>query len=362
MPDAARVSRRQSLRLAALAGAAAAAGSLTGCRRGGAEGLLLTPRGQMPPAWLQHLPQPWQARPLPSPAAVLATATEPAAPTALLLNLGDGWAQQLDRSQLQPCPATALLAGLDARAAAASRLWGGQDTPAVAFPWAFGTWLLVLRDRPDLVARHRQGWALLLDPSLRRRLLLPASPRVVIDIASRQLGWRGGQGTGPDLEDPRLLPQLRRLRQQALAFDEVDALNLLLSGDAEAAVLPSHQVQPLLARDPRLQALLPESGSPLWWQLLLQPLPLSPLAAHPAWPLPWLADGLALPLLDRLLAGGWVPPLPRAQLVPALARWPERLRPLLLPPEAVLERCSDLVAFSPAEQRRWQQLWDQAFT
>ena len=360
MPVAAPISRRQSLRLAAVAGVAAAAAGLGGCRRGGGEGLLLSPRGQLPPAWLQRLPQPWQPRLLLTPAAVLAAAGQPAGASALLLNLEDGWAQQLERSQLQPCPASALLAQLDPRAAAPSRLWGPPQSPPLAFPWAFGTWLLVLRHRADLAERRREGWALLLDPSLRRRLVLPSSPRVLIDIASRQLGWSGGMTTGPDLDDPRLLDQLRRLQRQAAAFDEVDGLNLLLAGDAEAAVLPSHQVLPVLLRDQRLQALLPDAGSPLWWQLLLQPTPLSPLAADPAWPLPWLADGLALPLLDRLLAGGWVPPLPRAQLAPALARWPERLRALLLPPEEVLARCSSLVAFRPDEQRRWQRLWDRA--
>jgi hypothetical protein len=69
---------------------------------------------------------------------------------------------------------------------------------------------------------------------------------------------------------------------------------------------------------------------------------------------------LTLPLLDRLLAAGWVPPLPPQRLQPALARWPQRLRPLLLPPPAVLAQCSNLPPFSPAEQLRWQALWDGA--
>ena len=46
-----------------------------------------------------------------------------------------------------------------------------------------------------------------------------------------------------------------------------------------------------------LQALLPASGSPLWWNLLLRPAG----ASRPV-PLEWLRDGLTLPLLDRLLA------------------------------------------------------------
>jgi hypothetical protein len=41
-------------------------------------------------------------------------------------------------------------------------------------------------------------------------------------------------------------------------------------------------------------------------------------------------------------------------------RWPARLRPLLLPPPAVLERCTNLEPLSAAERQGLQQLWDQA--
>ena len=352
------VGRRRALQLAALAGAAVAGGGLGGCSRQEPAGRLLSVRGVLPAAWLQELPSDWRADPLASPEAVLAAALRPHETSAQLLALGDGWAQRLDRSQLQPFAAPALLAQLDARAQSASRLFASPGAAALAYPWAFGTWLLLLRSRSDLWQRREQGWDLLLDPSLRGRLVLPSSPRVVIDLACRQLGLPGG--TAAAVADPRLPDQLRRLVGQAVALDEVDGLNLLLAGDAEAAVLPSHRVIPLLQSDPRLQALLPASGSPLWWQLLLRPAPMSALAADPPLPLAWLRQGLELPLLDRLLAGGWVPPLPRARLKPALARWPERLRALLLPPEAVLQRCSNLEAFGPSEQQRWQQLWDRA--
>jgi putative spermidine/putrescine transport system substrate-binding protein len=119
--------------------------------------------------------------------------------------------------------------------------------------------------------------------------------------------------------------------------------------------VPSHRAIPLLISDPRLQALLPASGSPLWWNLLLGPA----AAAKPV-PLEWLRDGLTLPLLDRLLAGGWVPPLPREQLAPALKRWPLQLRGLLLPPPAVLARCTNLEPLTAMERQRRQQLWDRA--
>jgi hypothetical protein len=216
--------------------------------------------------------------------------------------------------------------------------------------------VLLLRNRPDLLRRRQEGWSLLLDSSLRQRLVLPSSPRVVIDLALRQLGLAAADPAA--LGDPRLPDQLAQLRRQTLAFDERDGVQLLLAGEADAAVVPSQRALPLLLRDPRLEALLPETGSPLSWQLLLQ-LAVDGDTSAPL-PLEWLRDGLTLPLLDRLLAAGWVPPLPPQRLQPALARWPQRLRPLLLPPPAVLARCSNLPPFSPAEQLRWQALWDGA--
>ncbi|WP_411867711.1 hypothetical protein [Vulcanococcus limneticus] len=357
------LSRRQLLQAAAFGGL----GLLAGCGRSGPQ--LLAVRGSLPPAWLKALPKPWRPQLLETPQAVLAAAGRP---DSALLALGDGWAPLLASEALQPFGAERLLADLDPMAAPVSRLFRPQGSPALAFPWAFGPWLLLLRSRPDLARRRAEGWDLLLDPSLRGRVLLPSSPRLVIALGLHQLGLQPPvlvQGSGAArgtadpaadaaaLEDPRLSAWLRRLRAQALAFDERDGLNLLLAGDAEAAVLPSHQVLPLLRRDPRLTALLPQSGAPLWWQLLLRPA-VGPGQVAPPPPLEWLADGLSLPLLDRLLAGGWVPPLPRQRLAPALARWPEPLRELLLPPAALLERCSSLAPFTPEQRQRWQQLWD----
>jgi hypothetical protein len=347
------LSRRQLLQVAALGGL----GLLAGCGRSGPQ--LVAVRGGLPPAWLKALPKPWRPQLLETPQAVLAAAGRP---DAALLALGDGWAPLLASEALQPFGAERLLADLDPMAAPVSRLFRPQGAPALAFPWAFGPWLLLLRSRPDLARRRAEGWDLLLDPSLRGRVLLPSSPRLVIALGLHQLGLQPpgpaqASGAATALEDPRLRSWLRRLRAQALAFDERDGLNLLLAGDAEAAVLPSHQVLPLLRRDPRLTALLPESGAPLWWQLLLRPT-MGPGQVAPPPPLEWLADGLSLPLLDRLLAGGWVPPLPRQRLEPALARWPEPLRELLLPPAPLLERCSSLAPFTAEQRQRWQQLWD----
>jgi putative spermidine/putrescine transport system substrate-binding protein len=341
-------SRRHLLQLASLGGAALAVGSLTGCRRGAEAGRLLTVRGQLPPAWLKALPSAWRSQVLETPAELLERLRRPS-DLPSLSSLGDGWVQQLPPGLLQPIEAAALLEALDPIAQAPSRLFAGPDAAAKAFPWAFGTWVILLRNRPDLVRRQGEGWSLLLDPSLRQRLVLPASPRLLLEFARRQLSLPAG------VEDPRLVEQLRRLHAQAISLDERQGLNFLLAGDADAAVVTSQRAVPLLQRDPRLAAVLPASGSPLWWQLLVRTGPAgSPL------PLEWIRDGLSLPLLDRLLAAGWVPPLPAAVLQPALRRWPQRLRPLLLPPPDLLARCTNLPPLTPTERQGLQLLWDQA--
>lgn len=252
-----------------------------------------------------------------------------------LVQLSDGWATPLPLATWAPFGHAELLGRLDARAATASRLFGGVGQPPLAFPWSGNPWLLVLRDRPDLAEQESVGWELLLDPSLAGKVVLPSSPRVVMALMG---------------EDPQRLCQLRRL---ALAQDDRHGLNLLLSGPAQAAVLPRQQVVPLLRRDPRLRVLFPPQGSPLAWSMLLRPA-----GSQLAPPGAWLEAIFQAPLLPRLLAAGWVPPLPRPILATALAGFPPTVARLLLPPQSVLQRCQDLPPLQPQERSRLQALWE----
>ena len=220
-----------------------------------------------------------------------------------------------------------------------ARLYAPPAAGQLAFPWAYSPWVIALRSRPDLAARRQEGWQLLLDPSLRGRLVLPSSPRISLEIM------------GGDFE------RLERLRAQALAYDDRDGLNLLLSGDAEAAVLPLQRLIPLLRRDQRLAVIWPDSGAPLSWQLLLRPAGAAPSAPPP---LEWLGAVLEQPLLEQLLARGWVPPLPQADLAPVARRFPESIAALLLPGDGLLQRCWSLPPLSVPQQLAQQNLWDAA--
>jgi putative spermidine/putrescine transport system substrate-binding protein len=235
-----------------------------------------------------------------------------------LVALSDGWASGLSRQQLQSFEAPRLWARLAAFSAPVARLYAPPAAGQLAFPWAYSPWVIALRSRPDLAARRQEGWQLLLDPSLRGRLVLPSSPRISLEIM-------GG--------------------------------DLLLSGDAEAAVLPLQRLIPLLRRDQRLAVIWPDSGAPLSWQLLLRPAGAAQSAPPP---LEWLGAVLEQPLLEQLLARGLVPPLPQADLAPVARRFPESIAALLLPGDGLLQRCWSLPPLSVPQQLAQQNLWDAA--
>ncbi|MEB3167663.1 MAG: twin-arginine translocation pathway signal [Synechococcaceae cyanobacterium] len=317
------LSRRSVLVLAALTGA----GLLAGCERGAMA--LLASRGDIASAWAAQLPRPWSLKLLEDPQQVLAQRAE-----AQLLQLSDGWASSLDPAALAPIGSSALLARLDPAAHAPGRLFASEG-PVRAWPWSVSPWVIVLRSRFDLLRHRAEGWNLLLDPSLAGKLVLPSSPRVSMALMG---------------EDPGRLAQLRRA---AIACDEPNALNLLLTARAEAAVLPRQRVVPLLRRDPRIAVLLPDDGAPLSWNLLLR--------GGKPWPEPpldWLAAVLEPPLLLQVLRAGWVPPLPHGLLEQVATGLPQPLARLLVPPEQVWRRCFSLPPLEGPERQRLQRLWD----
>ena len=71
MAQAPLLSRRYLLQLASLGGAVLASGALSGCRRGGGAGRLLSVRGALPSAWAKALPSAWRSELLDTPQALL---------------------------------------------------------------------------------------------------------------------------------------------------------------------------------------------------------------------------------------------------------------------------------------------------
>ncbi len=330
-PSAQRVSfrRRQLLQSGLIAGIS---WLTTGCARTNHSPIVRATSKTLPTLWQQKISTPWRFEEL--------KAINIDQPRWLnstdLLALGDGWLSTLNAASFQAIDAAPLQGQLGPVAirflAELTNPWKGKILPVGMSPW-----VMLFRGGPSLKNQAMQSWDVLLDPALRTKVVLPASPRLVISLAAQM----------------QASDALRRLRAAAISFDDRHALNWLLQGDAEVAVLPVERCMAALLRDPRLTAVLPPQGAPLHWTVMLRPSPTKE-------PLPqaWVNQSWEEPLLSRLLSAGWVPPIDRPRLSTALSRVPNRLRDLVLPPEELWQRCWSLAPLDPSMQETLKKRWE----
>jgi hypothetical protein len=304
---------------------------LAGCRQATASPTLMAPAGVLPKPWADALPKPWRL--------MLASSQQEWRPEDRarvdLLVMADGWLDAYSADALQPIASEPLRRQLDRQAQSLlGELGALQDR---VLPLAVSPWVMLLRDDP---AMAKEGWPLLLDSAVAGRVVLPASPRLVMSLADH-LG--GSQS-------------LSTLRRQALTFDDRQASNWLLKGDARVVVLPLNRCIALLRRDPRLRAVLPASGAPLHWTVLLRPE-----ASREPVPQSWVEQGWRDPLRRRLVQLGWRAPITLSDPVSGSMADQNalsvRLRPLLFPPAETWSRCWSLPPLPPQGQKDLERLW-----
>nr|AUG32768.1 hypothetical protein PLO_796 [Paulinella longichromatophora] len=327
------LSRRQLLKTSTLGSLAL----LSGCEYSKLRrSTLLYSRGSLPYQWRKLLPSHWRSNSVANSGEIVnqAISTHPD-----LIQLSDAWAQLLDPNDLDSWDGVPLLRELALFAKPITHILKQDICREIALPIAFSPWLLVICNRPDLVARFSEGWHLLLDPTIRGKVVFPSSPRVLIDIAQRMEGGL------------KMLPNLRR---SVLSFDRHYGLNLLLNGDAEISILPARQAIQLLPEHPHLKGLLPKEGTLLTWDVMVRPS-----QSQKSLPIDWIKAAWERPLLDQLIASGWVPPLPLARLQGVLNKLelPDEWIELLYPEESLLNKCSSLLPLDISERKKLQDIW-----
>ena len=172
-----------------------------------------------------------------------------------LLVLNDGWISSLPFGSIKEIKATNIRNDLSKQAQ--SFLEGlGENYKNRIFPLTASPWVILLRNRDSLVLKNQKSWETIFSDSLFNQIVFPNSPYLLISIG-RKLGFGNN---------------FSKFKNQAKLFDDRNALNWILSGRANAAVLPLSSCIDYLVRDPRLSVLFPDEGSPLNWTVLASPL------------------------------------------------------------------------------------------
>ena len=199
------LSRRHLLQL----GAGASLTLLASCRSGRRPPKLLAARGTLPKAWLGQLPSPWESVPAQDTSLWADQGDQPID----LVAMGDGWLSSVAPSRLQGLKAPALQQQLGDQAQRFLMQLGPERASQV-LPVGVSPWVMLFRNGSAWLQAAQLSWEVLMDPALTGRVVLPASPRFVIDLADR-IG-------GPSV--------LKRLRAQLLTMDDRQATSWLLKG------------------------------------------------------------------------------------------------------------------------------------
>ncbi|MGB6014784.1 MAG: substrate-binding domain-containing protein, partial [Nodosilinea sp.] len=221
--------------------------------------------------------------------------TEVDAPRADWVSLADYWLAPAIRQQLvQPLEVSALTHWDDLAAVwpeLVRRNTEGMLSPdgsvwAVPYRWSHLV-LLYDRDRLPRSSAPLTTWADLLRPELRRRVVVPNHPRLVLGLAQKAMG------ASANTEDPAAVAGLETfladLHNQVRLYDSDHYLEMLSIGDATAVVAWSDDALPLLKQYRHLAVAVPSEGTLLSAQLWVQPQAIAPAAEQAAFsPLNWL--------------------------------------------------------------------------
>ncbi|MGP1382032.1 MAG: extracellular solute-binding protein [Thainema sp.] len=137
-------------------------------------------------------------------------------------------------------------------------------------PYRWGSTVIIYRIQDfDDLGWTPQDWSDLWRPELRGKISLLDSPREVIGLTLKRLGYSYNE---PDLAAIAELPKaLAELDQQVKVYTSTSYLEPLLIGDISLAVGWSTDIVPVLRKSRDLAAVVPVSGTALFADLWVQP-------------------------------------------------------------------------------------------
>ena len=215
----------------------------------------------------------------------------------------------------------------------------GEDYKNKILPLAVSPWVILLRNEDSLALKNKDSWEVVLSSSLENQIVFPRSPYLLISIAQK-IG---------------LVNDLSKIKSQAKTYDDRNALNWVVTGRANAAVLPLSGCVSAIKEDPRLSVLLPKEGSPLNWTVVT-----SPSLSPELFPTDWFDLLWGSTYLRRVIRKGYLPPTSFSDLREKNIKLPKRYQSIFLPAESVWNKCWSLPILSDVEKEDLALNWNNA--
>ena len=129
--------------------------------------------------------------------------------------INDGWINSLDFEEFEKINEYALFENLDKRSIDFLGSFN-QNQRSKLFPIGVVPYTIIIKNNKELINSARTSWDFLLSKKLTGKIIFPQSPRIIMSISQKINSSNS----------------LKKLKRQAMLFDDKNMLNWLINSDA----------------------------------------------------------------------------------------------------------------------------------
>jgi len=166
--------------------------------------------------------------------------------------INDGWINSINLMEFERINEYPLNENLDKRSIDFLESFNENQRTRL-FPVGVVPYAIIIKNNKELINSARISWDFLLSKKLTGKIIFPQSPRIIFSISKRINSSNS----------------LKKLKNQAMVFDDKNMLNWLINSDACIAIVPYSLCSKYLKIDPRLSLVFPSQGVPLMWHFIL---------------------------------------------------------------------------------------------
>ena len=206
--------------------------------------------------------------------------------------INDGWINSIDFTLFEKINEYSLIDKLDKRSIDFLGSFN-ENQRSKLFPIGIVPYTIIIKNNKELINSARISWDFLLSKKLTGKIIFPKSPRILLSIAKKINSSNS----------------LKKLKSQAMLFDDKNMLNWLINSDAIVAIVPYSLCSKYLKIDPRLSLVFPSQGVPLIWYFILSRSNLNNEIL-----IEWIKSIENKSVVDKLVNQGWYLPFNREYL------------------------------------------------
>ncbi len=251
--------------------------------------------------------------------------------------INDGWITNIDFAEFEKINDYALIESLDERSIDFLGSFN-QNQRSKLFPIGVVPYSIVIKNNKGLINSARISWDFLLSKKLTGKIVFPQSPRIILSIAKKI----------------NTSNSLKKLKGQAMLFDDKNMLNWLINSDASVAIVPYSLCSKYLKIDPRLSLVFPSQGVPLMWHFLL-----SRSNRNNAILIKWIKSLENKSRVDKLVKNGWYLPFNSDYLQ---SKYKSEMFPVSGPSEKCWENSWSFPVLTNEQKINLKNIWNESLS